>query len=317
MLAAWTVPPRAWAGGDGPRGVDLAWPAGNPRVRFAGLVQPRGGPGGLVARVFRRLAGQRPAFVLERPYGVSWDGDDLLVTDPGAARVLRVGPRGRFQVSREGVFESPIGVAVCPAGAVVTDSRAGTVTLLDSELRPRRRIAEGLKRPTGVACRGEEIYVAETAAHRLRVLGPDGPVRTLGHRGTGAGEFNFPASLAVDGASLWVGDTLNFRLQRLDPASGEALEVFGRLGDAPGEMPRIKGVAVDGRGHLWVADAHLDQVALYRGDGTFLMGLGRTGALPGEFSFPAGIAAHADGRIAVVDSLNRRLQLFQPVSGAG
>ena len=64
-------------------------------------------------------------------------------------------------------------------------------------------------------------------------------------------------------------------------------------------------------GNLWVSDAHLDQVALYRGDGTFLTSVGGSGSEPGQFSFPAGIAAHEDGRVAVVDSLNQRIQIFK------
>jgi sugar lactone lactonase YvrE len=121
-------------------------------------------------------------------------------------------------------------------------------------------------------------------------------------------------SLVVAGDALWVGDVLNFRLQRLHAGSGRPLGVFGQLGDAGGEMPRIKGVAVDTTGYIWVSDAHLDQVALYNDDGDFLMNLGGRGESPGEFAFPAGIAAHPDGRVAVADSLNRRIQIFSLVN---
>lgn len=293
-------------------GSGLAWPPGEPRVRHEGMIEPRGGR---LAKLLSTLVGKAESSRFQRPYGVAWDGGDLLVTDPGARRVLRLGVRGKIKKSLDGVLESPIGVAACAAGVVVTDSKAGTVTLLDPGLRPRRRLAEGLERPTGVACRGSEVFVAETGAHRIVVLAEDGTSRSLGRRGAGEGELNFPTSLTLDGAGLWVGDTLNFRLQRLDPATGEPLGGFGRLGDAAGEMPRIKGLAVDAAGRLWVADAHLDQVALFAHDGTFLMAIGRTGGLPGEFSFPAGVAAHPDGRVVVADSLNRRLQLFASVPG--
>ena len=84
-------------------------------------------------------------------------------------------------------------------------------------------------------------------------------------------------------------------------------------------MPRLKSVAVDAQGHLWVSDAHLDRVSLYDDRGALLISIGGRGDEPGRFSFPAGIAAHADGRVAVVDSLNRRVQLFRvtgPPAGA-
>jgi sugar lactone lactonase YvrE len=119
--------------------------------------------------------------------------------------------------------------------------------------------------------------------------------------------------MALGGDALWVGDTLNFRLQRFDPVTGKFLSQFGRLGDAPGELPRLKGLAVDSKGRLWISDGYLDQVALFQTDGTFLMSFGGKGSSRGEFSFPAGIAAHEDGRMAVVDSLNRRVKIFAPV----
>lgn len=289
-----------------------AWPLENPRVRLESVIEPRSARTPL-SGLFGSLAGERAQPAVVRPYGVAWDGDDLLVTDPGAARLVRIDARGRTVSSS--AFESPIGVARCAEGVVVTDSRTGRVTLLDPALQVRRLLAEGLDRPTGVACRDGEVFVAETGAHRIVVLSADGeapePRRILGRRGNGPGELNFPTSLVLDGESLWVGDTLNFRVQRLDPVTGAPLAELGRLGDSPGELPRLKGVAVDAQGAVWVADAYLDRVALFQADGTFLLSVGRPGGAPGELSFPAGIAAHPDGRVAVVDSLNRRIQVFR------
>ena len=153
----------------------------------------------------------------------------------------------------------------------------------------------------------------ETAAHRLVELSGGKAVPVLGGRGMGPGQFNYPAALAVDGNTLWIGDTLNFRLQHVDPSSGQVLGGFGTLGDTPGQMPRVKDVAVDAGGRLWVSDALLDQVALYARNGEYLMSIGRNGSAPGEFAFPAGIGAAADGRVAVADSFNRRLEIFAPV----
>lgn len=286
--------------------LELVWPADAPRVRLDRVLAPRSGAGG---RLGRWLTGAKREVLLRRPYGVAWDGEELLLTDPGAGHVLRIGPRGEVLYSSTAELASPIGIATCPAGIVVTDSERGVVVLLGPDLKVVRRLGTGLARPTGVACAGGEIYVAETATHRVRVFSDAGE-RSFGRRGSAPGEFNFPTSLAVDGEALWVGDTLNFRVQRIDPSSGAPLEAFGRLGDTPGEMPRVKGLAVDGGGHLWVADAHLDAVSLFRRDGTYLMSIGRTGTDAGRFSFPAGVAAGPGGQVAVVDSFNRRVQIF-------
>jgi len=289
---------------------DLGWPADAPRVRLERVLEPQGARTG---RLFRLLAGQPEAPLLERPYGVAWDGGDLLLTDPGAGRVLRISTGGRVLASSKAELSSPIGIASCSRGIVVTDSERGEVLLLGEDLRVRERLAEGLLRPTGVACSADEIFVAETGGHRIRVLSESGE-RFLGTRGSEPGELNFPTSLVLDGDDLWIGDTLNFRVQRIDAATGAPRGAFGQLGDMAGEMPRLKGLAIDGAGQLWVADAHLDAISMFRRDGTYLMTVGSTGAAPGSFSFPAGVAANAGGELAVVDSFNRRIQIFRLVA---
>jgi DNA-binding beta-propeller fold protein YncE len=139
----------------------------------------------------------------------------------------------------------------------------------------------------------------------------------MGKRGEGPAEFNFPTSVAVDDGSLWVGDTLNFRVQRLDLATGRFLDSFGRIGDGPGDMPRGKAVEVDPEGRIWVSDAVLDAVSLFDSGGRLLLSIGAKGSAPGQFSFPAGIAIRPDGVVAVADSLNRRIQILEILPGEG
>lgn len=288
---------------------DLAWPPGQPRVRLERVIQQRTAGAPLVSW----LAGSPAVPVFVRPHGVAWDGGDLIVADPSARRVLRITASGRIAASPENAAGAAVAVAVCPSGIVASDSEGGRVAILGPDLRRKRWLAEGLSRPTGLACKGETVFVAETGAHRVVAIGVDGARRIIGERGDGPGRFNFPTVLALAGESLLVGDTLNFRIQRLDPVNGAFLGSFGQLGDAAGEMPRIKGVAPDSAGHIWVSDAYLDQVSLYDGQGSLLLSLGGPGSDPGRFSFPAGLAANTDGRVAVVDALNRRVQVFRLV----
>ncbi len=303
-------------------GPDLApyrWPAESPRVALERVIESRrdaGVRGAALRRAGLWLAGGREQPLFQRPYGAAWDGGDLLVSDPAAGRVVRLATPKGLAASPEGLLQAPIGVAACAGGIAASDPPAGRVALLAPDLSLVRWLAEDLERPTGVACGDGGVWVVETGRHRLVLLRDDDTRAVFGRRGEAPGEFNYPAALATGGGELWVGDTLNFRLQRLD-VKGRPLASFGGLGDAAGETPRIKGIAVDHAGHLWVSDAHLDQVALYDAAGGFLIAIGGTGAGPESFVFPAGIAAHPDGRVAVVDSLNRRIKVFRVLEEGG
>lgn len=299
---------------DQPLAAGLEWPPGEPRVRLERVVEAR--PGSRGARAL--LGGENGrAALFVRPFGVAWSGQDLLVADPGARRLVRVDPAGRVTLSEADVAGGALGLAACPAGIVASDPEAGRVALLDERLKRLRWLAEGLARPTGLACDDDGVYVAETGTHRVVVLGWDGTRRELGQRGSEPGQFNFPTAITLSAGELLVGDTLNFRVQRLALPDGRFVASFGRLGDSTGDMPRLKGLAVDAAGQVWVSDAHRDSVSLYALDGSLLLDLGGRGAEPGRFSFPAGIASREDGRVAVVDSFNRRVQVFRLVPSAG
>lgn len=303
LAAAWA----ATSCGTTPTAVPkLIWSSPSPKVELVSVMQTTAD---LPMPWLRRMVGSGAGALFVRPYGVAWLGEDLLVVDSGARRVLRFAA-GSLLRSPEGVFAEPLFAAAIPSGVAVSDPPAGKVVLLDEALRPKADLAEGLQRPTGLAWVGGGLWVAETTAHQLRCLGPVCPRPTLGRRGVGKGELNFPTALAASGTTLWVADTLNFRIQAFDINSGEVTAVVGGLGDSPGSTPRAKGLAVDGEGQLWVSDGVLNQVSVFSPAGHLLTCLGGEAASQPLFSMPAGMAAR--GReIAVADALARRIVVFR------
>jgi hypothetical protein len=165
--------------------------------------------------LFAWIAGEGSAPLFERPYGLAWQGGDLVVADPSARRLVRVAASGKVTQSKPDPAFAPLMIASCADGLVASDSESGSVARFDSELRRVSWLAQGLDRPTGVACSPGAVWVVETGAHRLVVLGRDGSRRVVGGRGTGDGQFNFPVALVRLGDAFVVGDTLNFRIQRL------------------------------------------------------------------------------------------------------
>jgi len=192
--------------------------------------------------------------------------------------------------------------------------------------------------PTGVAVDAQgNLYVADTGGHRIHVYGPDGRLmRSLGGQGATLGELYEPRGLALDAAgNLYVADTWNARIVKYDP-EGRAVAAWGSgdqdLGDgrratitegdparnaaAPLGLFGPRGVAVDARGNVYIADTGNRRIIVTDSDGTFLYQFGSAGAGPGQFNEPASLAVDAQGNLYVADTWNSRVQVFAP-DGAG
>lgn len=307
---------------------DLVWPSppDPPRVRYLGsfssseeLHSERSFFGRIGELVFGKSAER-----LVRPTGVAVRGRLMAIADPGAQSLLLLdlenGELRRVTRGDQGDLVSPVGVAVSAAGDVyLADSFLGMVYVYDHDGSLRGAWGSGdLTRPAAVAVdeQRQRVYVSDAAAHRVAVFDTQGKlVSTVGKRGTGDDEFNWPGYLCVDGGgTVYVVDSLNFRVKVVSP-EGESRQSFGRHGDAGGDFARPKGIAVDAGGHLFVVDALFDAVQIFDLKGEFLLVFGRRGTDHGEFWLPTGLAVDEHDRIYVADSYNQRIQIFQFLGG--
>jgi sugar lactone lactonase YvrE len=119
----------------------------------------------------------------------------------------------------------------------------------------------------------------------------------------------------VDGqGQLYVTDPLNYRVHIFSP-EGAPVAQIGAAGDAPGDLTKPKGVAVDSGGHIYVSDALQDAVQIFDDSGRLLTTFGSSGNRNGEFWMPSGVYIDRQDFIFVVDTYNRRVQLFRYVPG--
>jgi len=215
-------------------------------------------------------------------------------------------------------FKSPIAIAEDGRGGyLVTDSEYAEVFRLDAEGRPVGRFGRGvLVRPTGVAVDqlAGRIYVADTGAHDIKIYNLAGDlIDTLGAPGKAPGLFNAPTHLVFVGNSLYVADTLNFRVQVFDRA-GDGQLTFGRLGLFVGNMARPKGVAVGEGGRIYVVESYYDHLLIFAAHGELLMAVGGTGAAIGRFYLPSGVWTDGRGRVYVADMFNGRVVVLQELT---
>ena len=156
---------------------------------------------------------------------------------------------------------------------------------------PRETAA--MNQPSGLATDGRLLYVADSEASAVRAVepGPGGAIRTI----VGEGLFEFgdadgigpasvrlqhPLGLAWHGDVLFVADTYNHKIKRLDPRTGECRTLLGA--GAPGHADGAAGAARFSEpsgvsvaaGRLFIADTnnHAIRVAsLASGDVTTLV----------------------------------------------
>ena len=85
-------------------------------------------------------------------------------------------------------------------------------------------------------------------------------VRSFGSSGSGDGQLNGPADVAVDSfGNVWVADTFNNRVEEFS-STGTFLQSFGSLGTGNGQFNEPNGVAVDSSGNVWVVDRENNRV---------------------------------------------------------
>ncbi len=141
--------------------------------------------------------------------------------------------------------------------------------------------------------------------------------------GTGAGEFSHPEGIAVDGnGTVWVADTDNHRIQAMG-RDGQWTVVAGKpgggdgaRGPGPGEFSRPSGIAVDGKGTVWVADVGNHRIQAMGRDGQWNVVTGKPRGGDGargtrsRFNRPFDVAVDVNGTVWVADTLNNRIHRY-------
>lgn len=264
--------------------------------------------------------------VLQRPQsGVVDQNGRILVTDVSRSAVFVFDPaNGRLDVWEfaHGFrrFASPSGIALGPAGRVfVADADLRQVLTLDPTGNGTVLIdSTQLERPTGLAWdeRDGLLYVADTQAHQIKVFDMTGRhVRTLGKRGEGPGEFNFPTFLALAGDRLVVSDTMNARVQLISLEDSGPPQIVGERGTNVGNLVRPKGVAVDSENNLYVIESYHDHLLIFDEQARFLLPIGGAGKAAGNFYLPGGVWIDRGNRVFVADTFNGRIAVFQFLGG--
>lgn len=301
---------------------------------------------------------------LTTPRGVAVDGRNrILVADLGAHAIRTVAADGTIATlagtpgtpgttdatGTAARFHFPGGIAVSSDGTVYvadTDNdtiraiaSSGSVTTIAGQAG-RSSSADG----QGAAARFEDpfstavdasgiVYVADSAAHVIRRITPDGVVTTYAGSpgahgsadGTGAAaRFYSPFGVAVDTAgNVYVADSFNRTVRKI--AAGGIVTTLagsaqsGGKTDGTGTAARFDqpfGIAVDANGNVYVSDSVANTIRKISPAGVVstLAGLaGTPGSADGtgasaRFAVPYAVAVDATGTMFVVDHGNHTIR---------
>ena len=183
---------------------------------------------------------------------------------------------------------------------------------------------DGLEEPAAVAVGpGDEVFVVERFAHRVRVFDATGKeLRSFGGLGAGEGQLLEPRGIAVTAeGEVLVADAGNERVVRFG-RDGAAGGVVRPPGMRPGDRYDLEPAAVDAApGYLLVADARrggLERWALdERGSAAGVAPWAALGAPvlggPGEIERPSDVAIAGDV-VWLVDAARHELVRYEPSS---
>ncbi|MCX6952896.1 MAG: hypothetical protein NTV51_12140 [Verrucomicrobia bacterium] len=223
---------------------------------------------------------------------------------------------------------------ITPGGSVTTlAGTAGSVGKTDGT-----GAAAKFFYPSGITVTaGGTVYVADTGNHTIRAVSAVGAVSTLaGATGLagiadgfgGEALFSYPAGVAIDGAgTLFIADHNNHTIRKMSTA-GQVTTVAGAAGipgssDGVGGAARFNGptgVAVDGNGNIYVADAGNTSIRKITSNGTVSTFAGLSGiagstdgvGIGARFNAPQGLAVDSAGNVYVADTNNSTIRKITP-----
>jgi DNA-binding beta-propeller fold protein YncE len=271
-----------------------------------------------------------------QPFQVALDHScNLFVANKSANQIIKYNADGQqvaawTMAAREAYTDGSQAIAVAPDGTLyVADAPLGVVHKLSpsgQDLGTWKSCecpgqAGWMVNPVSVAVdgTGNNVYVLDRAVDTISRYSPDGKIQKVwGTQGTGPGQFDVPAALALDRAgNVYVADWGNHRIQKFSP-DGAALGQFGTDGNGPGQIHLPSGVTVDLDGNMYVSDSDHWRMIKFAPDGTPVdqyppcSAPGECNVLadsgPGQFFDAGGVVVDGQGNLYVADTGNNRVQ---------
>jgi sugar lactone lactonase YvrE len=215
---------------------------------------------------------------------------------------------------------------------------------LDAAYSQTLATAVPLVLPSAIAFDSQgNLYIAETASHVVRKVDTTGNITTI--VGTGTQGFDgdggqataclldSPQGLVADTNSLYIADSHNHRVRKVDFAGGKVTTIAGTSsagsnGDggaaASATLDLPMALALDGKGDLYIADAGSHRIRMVDATGristvagTAVQGFSGDGASAAAslLDSPGGLTIDSAGNLYIADTHNSRVRKIDHVTG--
>jgi sugar lactone lactonase YvrE len=269
---------------------------------------------GVGSSSFRGDGGPAAQAGISEPYAVAVDSaGNLYVADNGNRRIRKAAPNGGTVSTIAGngnlspvADGGPANATPTTAHGVAVDS-VGNVYIADGQNNRLRKVDASTQRISTAAGNGQPAYSGDAGDATRAVL-------------------NGPTGLATDGKSLFIADTENHRIRKLDLETGK-ISLYAGTGEGnfsgdngPATAARLNrpiGLSLDPQGNLYFADYRNHRIRKITPSGVITTvagsGSGGTGAdnVPATQSAlydPIDVAADASGNFYIADRYNYKIR---------
>lgn len=226
------------------------------------------------------------AAIFNLPFGITTDGTNLFVADTGNHKIRKIVISTGIVTTFAGIgiaglvngpgavarFAGPSGITTDRTNLYVSDTNNNVIRKIVIATGDVSTLSTGLNAPIGITTDGTTLYVADTNNHLIRSVPiATGVVTTLAGSGSttpvadgigAAATFNTPSGITTDGTNLYVCDTGNHTLRKIEIATTTVTTIAGTAtasgtSNGIGSSARFNGpygITSDGVG-LFLADS--------------------------------------------------------------